>query len=356
VAQALDGALNRAGVAGALVTRSLGLTPDERAEAEEWHRTAGARLEREPPEMNQRGWRRIAGLARWYAGRPERLVNLHSPTMNGVGLPDVLGVRLARKQCLLTIQHPGDWSGSGGRARSEMALVAALADLVAVSTPALRANLSEVLPGWLLRRRAAIVPPGVEPPRQSRDRRSARSALGLPEDRVVAVTISRLVEGKGLTATVRALGGRGGVIHLVAGDGPLRPSLEREAGPGTRILGPVPDIDELLAAADLFVLASEMEGFGLAFVEAAMWGVPSVGCAVGGVPWVIEDGVTGLLVQPGDDAALEEAIDRLIHDPGERRAMGERARRRATLEFSADAMAVRYLAAAARLDAPRSRS
>jgi glycosyltransferase involved in cell wall biosynthesis len=269
--------------------------------------------------------------------------------LSGISLPDVLAVRLAGKRCVLTVQHPGAWHDSGPVARAKMAAVAIATDLIAVSTPSLRANLFEVVPDWLLRRRLVIVPPGVEAPRRSDGREAARRALDLPNDSVVVVTISRLTEGKGLEAAVRAMRDRVGVVHLVAGEGPLRASLEREAGPTTRILGRVPDIDRLLAAADLFVLASEMEGFGLGYVEAAMWGVPSIGCAVGGVPWVVEDGVTGLLVKPGDAAALEDAIDRLLRNKEEREAMGERALRRALSELSADAMAARYLATAARL-------
>lgn len=346
MAQVLDRALARAGVPGALVTRMAGLSPAEQAAAASWHRLSGARLDPEPPEMNRRGWRRIAGLSRWYAQRPEKLVNLHCATMSGVGLPDVVAARLAGKRCLLTIQHPGDWTSTKRSAKAGMGLVAALTDAVVVSTPHLRENLSQVVPGWLVRRKVAIVPPGVEPPRRVRDRASARSALGVPENATVAVTISRLVEGKGLAATVRALGRRPGVLHLVAGDGPLLERLERGAGPATRILGAVSEIDDLLAGADLFVLASEMEGFGLAYVEAAMWGVPSIGCAVGGVPWVIEDGATGLLVPPRDEDALGRAIDRMLENPDERRAMGQRAYARARRELSGDAMAERYLGVA----------
>jgi glycosyltransferase involved in cell wall biosynthesis len=90
----------------------------------------------------------------------------------------------------------------------------------------------------------------------------------------------------------------------------------------------------LLAAADVFVLPSRIEGFGLVYIEAAMHGVPSVGCAVGGVPEAIADGVTGLLVPPGDVDALRDAIVNLRTHPEWRARLGATARTRALTEFT----------------------
>ncbi|MCL6498623.1 MAG: glycosyltransferase, partial [Firmicutes bacterium] len=77
------------------------------------------------------------------------------------------------------------------------------------------------------------------------------------------------------------------------------------------LVGRVADTADVYAAADVFALSSYLEGFGLVYIEAALHGVPSIGAAVGAVPETIRDGETGLLVPPGDRAALAGAIGRL---------------------------------------------
>lgn len=349
--QVLQRGLERAGVPSMLVNASAGLSDAELAEAERWHRAAGARFVRPPAAMNRRGFRRTRALARWYARRPEQIVNVNAPTLSGIGLPDVLAVRLARKRLILSIHHPADWSGHGLLGRAKVASVVALTDALVVSTPFMQADLEPVVPGWLVRRKVVVLAHASDPPPEGRrvDRLAARRALDLPADATVVVTVTRLVPHKRVEDVVRVCSRRAGLINVVAGDGPLREELERQADDTVWILGPVPDVHELLAAADLFVLVSEMEGFGLVYIEAAFHGVPSIGAAVGGVPWVIEHGVTGWLVPPCDVAALEAALDEAVADPARRQAMGERARSRALREFTGDAMAQRYLQVAARL-------
>jgi glycosyltransferase involved in cell wall biosynthesis len=88
---------------------------------------------------------------------------------------------------------------------------------------------------------------------------------------------------------------------------------------------------ELAAAyrdADLFVLPSGQEGFGIVFLEAMKFGKPCIGGNVGGTPEVITDGETGLLVPFGDEAALTAALDRLIGDSELRERMGRAGRER----------------------------
>jgi glycosyltransferase involved in cell wall biosynthesis len=92
------------------------------------------------------------------------------------------------------------------------------------------------------------------------------------------------------------------------------------------------------AGFDIAVQASESEGLPNAILEAAAAGLPIVATAVGGTPEVIEDGRTGLLVEPRDPLALAAAIDRLAEDPGARRRLGEAAAVRAR-DFSPEALA-----------------
>lgn len=93
------------------------------------------------------------------------------------------------------------------------------------------------------------------------------------------------------------------------------------------------------AAADLFVAPSRFESFGLVFVEAMRAGKPVIGCNAGGMPEVIEHGVNGLLVPPGDAAALAEAIVALLSDAQRRQCMGQAGHKIYAERFTARAMA-----------------
>ena len=96
-----------------------------------------------------------------------------------------------------------------------------------------------------------------------------------------------------------------------------------------------------MADLDVFVLPSLWEGFGLVLVEAMAAGRPVVASAVGPIPEIVVDGVTGLLVPPGDPAALAEAIIRVLQDPELASAMGRAGRARVERELRVDTMVAR---------------
>jgi glycosyltransferase involved in cell wall biosynthesis len=129
----------------------------------------------------------------------------------------------------------------------------------------------------------------------------------------------------------------------VAGSGPAEESLRAEA---TRLeiddrvtfCGFVEDIHRWLAAVDLLVLPSFIEGFGYVLAEAGAAGKPCVAYRASSVPEVVKDGETALLADPGDDAAFAAHIRRLVVDPDLRAGMGEAARRDAFERHSLDAM------------------
>ena len=105
----------------------------------------------------------------------------------------------------------------------------------------------------------------------------------------------------------------------------------------------VPDVENFLQAADLGLYTSDNESFCLAILEGMFFGCPSVATRVGGIPEVVEDGVSGLLVPAGDVDALARAVQRLIGDPAARATLGQAARKRAQGQFSADQIVPRYI-------------
>lgn len=137
-------------------------------------------------------------------------------------------------------------------------------------------------------------------------------------------------------------------LVLVGGGSPVFEEVQAyvaEKGLGKRVhmLGARRDVPNLLAGFDLFALATRQEASGTVFVEAGAAGLPVVGTNVDGVPEMMQDGISGLLVPLDDQQALTAALKQLIDDPGLRQKMG-----RAGLEFcriqdrfSADAMARR---------------
>ena len=106
-------------------------------------------------------------------------------------------------------------------------------------------------------------------------------------------------------------------------------------------LGEVDDftLETEYANCDIFVAPSLYESFGLIYLEAMRVGKPCIGCRVGGIPEVVEDGVTGILAKPGDAVSLQEVISRLIEDPSLRHSMGENGRRRYEERFKVEVFA-----------------
>jgi glycogen(starch) synthase len=152
------------------------------------------------------------------------------------------------------------------------------------------------------------------------------------------VFLGRLTRSKGVDTLVAAAARlrTPGVQVVLVGDGPARAQVEaasRRLGVDGRvhITGFVPHhrTPAVLASADLLVLPSVYEELGTVLVEALQVGLPAVATDVGGIPEVVEHGRTGLLVKPGDPAALAAAIDAVVGDPEVARRMGAAARERA---------------------------
>jgi glycosyltransferase involved in cell wall biosynthesis len=175
-------------------------------------------------------------------------------------------------------------------------------------------------------------------------RDEVRVSLGIPRDCQVAGVIARLTRQKGHVHLLDALARTtelGNVHLIVVGDGELRAELEGRVaalGLSSRVhfLGARRDLGDLLNAMDVFVLPSLWEGLPLSLVLAMGAAVPVVASSVAGVPEVVEDGRTGLLVPPGDAVALGRAIARCLGDPQLSRRIGDAARAEVLPKFGVD--------------------
>jgi glycosyltransferase involved in cell wall biosynthesis len=199
-------------------------------------------------------------------------------------------------------------------------------------------------------RKLKLVHYGVAAPPRRPERGEARARLNMPDDAFVVSTLARLVPRKrvaDLIAAIARLPDPTGRLRLViGGDGEDRAELEAQAtallGDRALFLGLVHDPTDLYAASDVFAMPSHGEAFGLVFIEAGHFALPSIGARSGGVPDAVLDGVTGLLTPPGDLDNLAGALARLRDDPDLRRRLGQAAWRRATTEFSEEAMTDGY--------------
>jgi glycosyltransferase involved in cell wall biosynthesis len=180
-----------------------------------------------------------------------------------------------------------------------------------------------------------VVPPGIEIPAES----------GEEADPTEVLFVGRLSPEKGIQDLLRAAEG---LNLVVIGDGPLRATVPNGLGYVAR-----EEVLDHYRRAAVVVCPSRRDGFPVACAEAMAYGRPVVASAVGGLPDMVVDGETGLLVPPRDPGALRAAIDRLLADADLRRRLGQAARERisalcswdtvvdATLAAYEDALAVR---------------
>jgi len=179
-----------------------------------------------------------------------------------------------------------------------------------------------------------------------------RRELKLEETVAVIAVVARLHPEKGqeylFRALPRMLAATGGKLRLlVAGAGPFRGAYEREVsalgvGGAVRFLGFRTDVARILAASDVVVLPSVAEAFGLVLAEAMAMRTAVVATRVGGIPELVEDGVTGILVPPASPEALAEAILSLLRDPARRMRLGEAGRSRVVEGFRFETMMKGY--------------
>jgi glycosyltransferase involved in cell wall biosynthesis len=168
--------------------------------------------------------------------------------------------------------------------------------------------------------------------RRKPERRAVRRSIGVPEGAELVLNVGRLVEQKGQSVLIEAarevLAERPKAYFVIVGSGKLEAQLReqieaRGLGERIKLVGERRDVPELLMAADVFAFPSRWEGQGLILFEAFFAKIPVIASLVGGIPDVVEDGKTGLLVEPGDPRSLASGIVRLLKDARLREEVSE---------------------------------
>jgi glycosyltransferase involved in cell wall biosynthesis len=179
-------------------------------------------------------------------------------------------------------------------------------------------------------------------------RQTARAELGIPDEGLVISFHGRLAPPKRVDLTVRAIAraAKEVPVHgLIIGDGPEGSALRKladELDAPITFAGFRDDVPDLLAASDVEITMSEIEGAPLAVLEAMACGLPVIASDTTSHPEVVEGGISGLLVEPGVPDGAAKAIVTLAGDEKTRIAFGEAARSRAVERFSLERMIDRY--------------
>jgi len=185
--------------------------------------------------------------------------------------------------------------------------------------------------------RLRVIHYGIEPldwseERIASERARVRAELGLGDETKLVICVGRLSPEKGHVFAIEALGElvreRGfDCVLAILGHGPERERLEENArargvGDRVRLLGFTREVDAHLAAADVFLLPSLQEEFGQVTLEAYRLGLPVAASRTWGIPDVVEDGVSGVLFEPGDARAVADAVRGLLENPVRAQALG----------------------------------
>ncbi len=200
-----------------------------------------------------------------------------------------------------------------------------------------------------------VIPNGISTPdpKLMGERAAVRAALGVPQNAPLVVCAARLEAEKDISSLIQAMtevrAALPDVHCLVAGTGTQQGALQEQIdrlglAQTVTLLGFRPDALALIAAADLFVLPSLAEPFGLALLEAMALGRPVIATCAGGPLEIVEEGKTGLLVPPSSPEKLAAATVRLLSEPGEARKMGAAGLARFQEQFTAARMAQATLA------------
>jgi L-malate glycosyltransferase len=270
-------------------------------------------------------------LRRLVRERRYDVVHIHSPYVAGIARMALRAMPASVRPRIVYTEHL-PWWGYIGPTRALNRLTYRLDD----ANLAVSRTVTDSIPPRL-RAEVRVVIQGIFPERvrdQLRHRDEVRAELGIGPDEVVVGTVAHFRPQKGypiLLGAARRVVDSGLPVRFVAvGRGPQEAdirAIHSRLGLGDRFLltGFREDATRVMAAFDVFVLASHYEGLPLALMEALVLGVPVVATRVGGIPEGVTDGQEGLLVPPSRPDLLAHAIETLVSDPDLRARMSEAA-------------------------------
>ncbi len=289
-------------------------------------------VETVPLTPGRRTWQLLRVIRR----RQVRL--LHNNNELASHLPTLLAAALTRVPCVVSLR------ATRALTRRERFWVPLVRRFLAVSEATRQAYVAAGIPEGQIE----TMLDGIDVQRfaPSSNGHAAPPGIALAPGRLTVGFVSRLIPEKGVAELLRAAGRivpqLPQVRFLLIGGDPSERHLptwqrmvqEMRLGGHVEFTGWRKDLEALTPCFDVAVQASKYwEGWGMSLLEAMACTKPVVATRIGGVPEVVEDGVTGLLVEPGDEAALAEALLRLLKDAALRRQMGEAGRRRAVTLF-----------------------
>ncbi len=300
-----------------------------------------------------RDWSGLRRVARAHA---VNLVHTHGYRADMMGF---LAARSARLPVVATA-HGFTGGDSRNRLNQWLGMAALRRDdaVIAVSKPLAQGLESMGVPSD----RIVTIPNAWRPPLDAPlTRAEARTRLGVLGDGPVLGWVGRLSHVKGADIALDALAQlqHNSARLVFVGDGPERSALEGQAGQlgvgdRVRFVGMVPAASAILPAFDALVLSSRSEGTPMVLLETIHAGVPIVAFAVGGVPELVTE-ATGMLVAPGDPAALAAAMDHVVSHSGAARERAAAARARVEEHFSPRQWVSRHLAVYQRVMERRNR-
>ncbi len=333
-----------------LPTRLLIPTPNDKASArfiKDWFQDDQSRVAVQEFRTRGRYLARLLNAYRYFRTQPEACVNFHCNTIDGISPPFLWAARFARKRVVLTVQHLDAEPVRTYPRRKWIKLGFSAAHEVICSTPMMQKRLEKL--GQ--REKTHVVPNGIRPLTRTYHKIAMREKFGIPIDALVVGHLSRLISGKGLPRVIEAVKKLSieipNIYLMAAGaegiDGDyLKQLIDSELPGRSQLVGYIEDHHEMLASCDIFAVPSGWEGFGLVYIEAGLHGLPRIGTRMGGVPYVVRDGVDGFLLEFGDRDGLVERIRELAKNTTLRETMGLCAKVRANDEFSAQRMSQRY--------------
>jgi glycosyltransferase involved in cell wall biosynthesis len=271
--------------------------------------------------------------------RERRIDVVHSHKFGSNAWGAAIG-RLARVPVVVAHEH--SWAFEGDRVRRlvDSHFIARLADCVIAVSSEDRRRMIEI--EGMDPKKVVVIPTGIAAASPAKPPRDVRAELGIGPDRPVIGAVGGLRPEKSLgtllEATRRLADDFPRLRVLFCGDGEERGRLEELAadlgvGDAAVFLGWRADVPDVVAALDVAVCCSTREGSPLSVLEYMDGGKPVVASDVGGIPDLIEDGDSGLLVPPGEPVALAGALARLLRDAELRDRLGRRGKERRELSF-----------------------